>query len=327
MGRKKIEIKLIKKTRQRAVTMIRRREGLFKKAYELSELCDCNVAIVCLEPTGKCNVFSTSPVEAILDRYHELDKKDEVIVHKVSGDVTFSEDIILTKESLLGKEDSIISDSMLSDKLGGRSISAPGVASNGGPLFAKKRKSITLNMFNLNGNSGFHDTSLLTPNSSDLGSSNSLASADLANATRFTAWRNSSGINEHYGKPIANAAEDFTLALMGAHESKHGVHSQPSTPAGNEKRGLHELLPPATSADIALDSAYYPATYFSPAYLHSPTRPGVTSSALYGGSPVASPHPYPTYDTHTPDSMVDSYMSADPLHSIYSPQSLAFPAK
>ncbi|KAG6469842.1 hypothetical protein ZIOFF_070775 [Zingiber officinale] len=46
MGRGKIEIKLIENTTNRQVTFCKRRNGLLKKAYELSVLCEAEVALI-----------------------------------------------------------------------------------------------------------------------------------------------------------------------------------------------------------------------------------------------------------------------------------------
>jgi hypothetical protein len=46
MGRKKIKIVAIEDPRARAITLLKRRTGLVKKAYELSVLCDCDILVV-----------------------------------------------------------------------------------------------------------------------------------------------------------------------------------------------------------------------------------------------------------------------------------------
>lgn len=49
MGRKKIEIKKIEGDRNRHVTFVKRKNGLLKKAMELSLLCDCTCALIIFE--------------------------------------------------------------------------------------------------------------------------------------------------------------------------------------------------------------------------------------------------------------------------------------
>ncbi|KAF3185007.1 hypothetical protein TWF106_007310 [Orbilia oligospora] len=68
MGRRKIEIKAIKDDRNRSVTFLKRKGGLFKKAYELSVLCSADVAIVIFGNNKKLYEFSSTQIEDILDR-------------------------------------------------------------------------------------------------------------------------------------------------------------------------------------------------------------------------------------------------------------------
>jgi len=53
MGRHKIDIKKIPDPRGRHVTFNKRKNGLLKKAMELSLLCDCQIALVILKQEMK----------------------------------------------------------------------------------------------------------------------------------------------------------------------------------------------------------------------------------------------------------------------------------
>ena len=53
LGRGKIEIKRIENTTNRQVTFCKRRNGLLKKAYELSVLCDAEVALIVFSSRGR----------------------------------------------------------------------------------------------------------------------------------------------------------------------------------------------------------------------------------------------------------------------------------
>ncbi|KAK6034241.1 SRF-type transcription factor [Cooperia oncophora] len=53
MGRKKIQITRIQDERNRQVTFTKRKFGLMKKAYELSVLCDCEIALIVFNSTNK----------------------------------------------------------------------------------------------------------------------------------------------------------------------------------------------------------------------------------------------------------------------------------
>ncbi|KAL8158809.1 hypothetical protein V2J09_000346 [Rumex salicifolius] len=60
MVRRKIEIKKIDSTGARQVTFSKRRRGLFKKAQELSTLCDAQIGLLVFSSTGKLFEFSSS---------------------------------------------------------------------------------------------------------------------------------------------------------------------------------------------------------------------------------------------------------------------------
>ncbi|KAL8199664.1 hypothetical protein R6Q57_013232 [Mikania cordata] len=53
MVRGKVELKRIENTTSRQVTFTKRRSGLLKKAYELSVLCDAEVALIIFSQKGK----------------------------------------------------------------------------------------------------------------------------------------------------------------------------------------------------------------------------------------------------------------------------------
>lgn len=58
MGRVKLQIKRIENTTTRQVTFSKRRNGVIKKAYELSVLCDVDVALIMFSPSGRVSLFS-----------------------------------------------------------------------------------------------------------------------------------------------------------------------------------------------------------------------------------------------------------------------------
>ncbi|KAK9080181.1 hypothetical protein SSX86_001856 [Deinandra increscens subsp. villosa] len=73
MGRVKLQIKKIENTTNRQVTFSKRRNGLIKKAYELSVLCDVDVALIMFSPSGRASIFSGSrSIEEIMSRYINL---------------------------------------------------------------------------------------------------------------------------------------------------------------------------------------------------------------------------------------------------------------
>ncbi|KAF3674059.1 MADS-box protein SVP [Capsicum annuum] len=60
MAREKIQIKKIDNSTARQVTFSKRRRGLFKKAEELSVLCDADVALIIFSSNGKLFDYSSS---------------------------------------------------------------------------------------------------------------------------------------------------------------------------------------------------------------------------------------------------------------------------
>lgn len=69
MAREKLKLRRIDNTAARQVTFSKRRKGLFKKAEELSILCDAEVALIVFSSTGKLFQFSSS-------RYVQCSLKD-----------------------------------------------------------------------------------------------------------------------------------------------------------------------------------------------------------------------------------------------------------
>ncbi|KAL3647406.1 MADS-box protein agl42 [Castilleja foliolosa] len=60
MVRGKVEMKRIENASSRQVTFSKRRNGLLKKAYELSVLCDAEVALIIFSQKGRLYEFSSS---------------------------------------------------------------------------------------------------------------------------------------------------------------------------------------------------------------------------------------------------------------------------
>ncbi|XP_027163327.1 MADS-box transcription factor 6 [Coffea eugenioides] len=69
MGRGRVELKRIENKINRQVTFSKRRNGLLKKAYELSVLCDAEVALIIFSSRGKLYEFGSSGITKTLERY------------------------------------------------------------------------------------------------------------------------------------------------------------------------------------------------------------------------------------------------------------------
>ncbi|XP_062152820.1 agamous-like MADS-box protein AGL11 [Alnus glutinosa] len=76
MGRGKIEIKRIENTTNRQVTFCKRRNGLLKKAYELSVLCDAEVALIVFSTRGRLYEYSNNNIKATIERYKKACSDD-----------------------------------------------------------------------------------------------------------------------------------------------------------------------------------------------------------------------------------------------------------
>ncbi|VDD82261.1 unnamed protein product [Mesocestoides corti] len=77
MGRKKIEIKRIDDERNRQVTFTKRKLGLMKKAYELSVLCDCEIALIIFNSAKRLFQYASSDMDQVLLRYTEYNEPHE----------------------------------------------------------------------------------------------------------------------------------------------------------------------------------------------------------------------------------------------------------
>ncbi|OEL33932.1 MADS-box transcription factor 3, partial [Dichanthelium oligosanthes] len=66
-GRGKIEIKRIENTTNRQVTFCKRRNGLLKKAYELSVLCDAEVALIVFSSRGRLYEYANNSTNSEQD--------------------------------------------------------------------------------------------------------------------------------------------------------------------------------------------------------------------------------------------------------------------
>ncbi|PON64055.1 MADS-box transcription factor [Trema orientale] len=79
MVRGKTQMKRIENAASRQVTFSKRRNGLLKKAFELSVLCDAEVALIIFSPRGKLYEFASSrciSINKTIERYTQRKAKD-----------------------------------------------------------------------------------------------------------------------------------------------------------------------------------------------------------------------------------------------------------
>uniref|UniRef100_A0A8C1BW38 Myocyte enhancer factor 2ab n=2 Tax=Cyprinus carpio TaxID=7962 RepID=A0A8C1BW38_CYPCA len=77
MGRKKIQITRIMDERNRQVTFTKRKFGLMKKAYELSVLCDCEIALIIFNRSNKLFQYASTDMDKVLLKYTEYNEPHE----------------------------------------------------------------------------------------------------------------------------------------------------------------------------------------------------------------------------------------------------------
>nr|AEO20234.1 SOC1-like protein [Spiraea cantoniensis] len=77
MVRGKTQMRRIENATSRQVTFSKRRSGLLKKAFELSVLCDAEVALIIFSPRGKLYEFASSSMQTTIERYQKHAKDNQ----------------------------------------------------------------------------------------------------------------------------------------------------------------------------------------------------------------------------------------------------------
>uniref|UniRef100_A0A5B7C976 Putative SVP4 n=1 Tax=Davidia involucrata TaxID=16924 RepID=A0A5B7C976_DAVIN len=98
MVRRKIQIKKIDNVAARQVTFSKRRKGLFKKAQELSTLCDAEIAAIAFSATGKLFEYSSSSMKEIIERRNLHSKKLEKLEPSLQLEILSCTYAMLKKE-------------------------------------------------------------------------------------------------------------------------------------------------------------------------------------------------------------------------------------
>ncbi|XP_071924637.1 agamous-like MADS-box protein AGL104 [Coffea arabica] len=95
MGRAKLQMKRIESTTSRQVTFSKRRNGVLKKAYELSTLCDVEIALLMFSPAGRLTQFSTQKrIEDVFARFVDLSNRErEKMFEPDLGSMTSMEEL------------------------------------------------------------------------------------------------------------------------------------------------------------------------------------------------------------------------------------------
>uniref|UniRef100_A0ACD5WYE1 Uncharacterized protein n=1 Tax=Avena sativa TaxID=4498 RepID=A0ACD5WYE1_AVESA len=92
MGRGKVEMRRIENKISRQVTFAKRRNGLLKKAYELSLLCDAEVALIIFSGRGRLFEFSSSScMYKTLERYRTCNYNSHEATPLVENEINYQE--------------------------------------------------------------------------------------------------------------------------------------------------------------------------------------------------------------------------------------------
>ncbi|XP_062210365.1 MADS-box transcription factor 1-like isoform X2 [Phragmites australis] len=114
MGRGKVELKRIENKISRQVTFAKRRNGLLKKAYELSLLCDAEVALIIFSGRGRLFEFSSSScMYKTLERYRSCNYNSQEAKSPLDSEINYQEYLKLktrveflqtTQRNILGED-------------------------------------------------------------------------------------------------------------------------------------------------------------------------------------------------------------------------------
>lgn len=104
----------IENATSRQVTFSKRRNGLLKKAFELSVLCDAEVALIIFSPRGKLYEFASSSMHDTIERYQKHTKDNQAnnppadnnmqhLKHEAASMLKKIEQLEASKRKLLGE--------------------------------------------------------------------------------------------------------------------------------------------------------------------------------------------------------------------------------
>ncbi|KAL5565425.1 hypothetical protein UlMin_028589 [Ulmus minor] len=114
MVRGKTQMRRIENNTSRQVTFFKRRNGLLKKAFELSVLCDAEVALIIFSPRGKLYDFASASMQSTIERYrmhtkdspnsnNTVEQNMQLLKNEAAAMMKKIETIEVSKRKLLGE--------------------------------------------------------------------------------------------------------------------------------------------------------------------------------------------------------------------------------
>ena len=85
------------------VTFNKRKFGVMKKAYELSVLCDCEIALIIFSSSNKLYQYASTDMDKILLKYTEYNEPHESLTNKNIIDVSIQLEILIISYSIIIK--------------------------------------------------------------------------------------------------------------------------------------------------------------------------------------------------------------------------------
>ena len=77
------------------VTFNKRKFGVMKKAYELSVLCDCEIALIIFSSSNKLYQYASTDMDKVLLKYTEYNEPHESLTNKNIIDVSIMDYILI----------------------------------------------------------------------------------------------------------------------------------------------------------------------------------------------------------------------------------------